>query len=368
MSNDLELNDDPEKAGGLRVVNQLEGTTNVFLDANVFIEENFSYTSPRFKALEQLAVDGRIKVILTEITQREIEANLWERVKSAAIKLPPVLRNSESPKVAALFEPIDKASIHAELLQQLGKFLQRAKVEILPIGKASLGPVFESYFGRLAPFGPGKNKAEFPDAFALSALEEWCKLREESIAVVSRDKGVRDACSTDRPFLNFKDLAQYLNAIASEDEEVTSFVWEQLPKHEEVILQRVKEELPKIGWILRDQEGDVDDVEVVDVDDVEGLGIFSLSPFGATLDVSVEISLVAEICYYDPASGVYDGESGVLMFQDTVRERVARKVYHDVNVEVSFENLDPTSFGVVSVWLEGDIEIESDYDEEWPYK
>src|SRR5687767_14789059 len=94
-----------------------EAVASVFLDAQVFIEGNFAYKSPRFTSLFQLASSGVVSLIMTDLTVREIEANLRSIVSKAVGQRPaePVLRNSASPDVAALFKKLDAAAIQKEL-------------------------------------------------------------------------------------------------------------------------------------------------------------------------------------------------------------------------------------------------------------
>ena len=344
--------------------------SNVFLDTVVFIEANFNYKSPRCEALARLAADGRIQVFLTQITLREVKANLKDLVARAVTKPHPILRNSTSPKVASLFEPLDVRGVQSELLRQLKQFLKRAKVTVLPLDPDALTPVLNSYFARRPPFGVGKNKAEFPDALALHALEAWCERERKSIAVVTRDEGVRGACLEGKPLHHFEDLAQYLNAVASEDETLSAFIREQLPKHDKVVFKSAKEAFPNFGCSLTDQDGDVDEIELVDIDYVDDIEIISLSPDGAIVEMPATLTFTAEISYYEPGTGSYDSEDGIVMFQDTVEEKVTRTTDRSIGVEITFEGLDPDSFEVHGVWFEGseNIDIESDYDKDWPHK
>ena len=92
-----------------------------------------------------LASTGEITVFLTDLTFREIEANIQSSVDDAAV---------------------------------------------LPL-------VLAAYFEKQPPFGHGKNKAEFPDALVLETLREWCAKNELNMAVVSLDQGVQAACAED---------------------------------------------------------------------------------------------------------------------------------------------------------------------------
>lgn len=345
--------------------------SNVFLDTEVFVEANFSYKSPRLTSLAELARSGRIRVFLTEITVREINAKIKELVERAAAARPPsILRNSSLPQVRALFEPLDTAEVGKDLVGQLEGFIKDAVITVLPVEDKILAPVLDNYFNRLPPFGLGKKKAEFPDALALETLKEWCRVEGRSMAVVTRDEGVKAACSDDGPLHHFVELPKYLDAVASEEEALSDFIREMILLHGKEVLEKAKEAFPYLGFYLTDQDGEVGDVELTDIDFDEEVEIISLKADEAIIEMPATLIFQADISYYDPGTGSYDHEEGVLLFQDTVEATVTREAHRSVAVKVTFVNLDPESFEVHSVWFEGkqDIGVRSDYDEGWPYK
>src|SRR4051812_35085097 len=104
---------------------------NVFLDTVVFIQSNFNYDSQRFASITALAIDNRIRVFLTDVTLREIRANLSQAVGRAVNqRIDPILRNSGRGEVKQLLAPLDQIQIEAELMAQLDGFLGRAKVTV----------------------------------------------------------------------------------------------------------------------------------------------------------------------------------------------------------------------------------------------
>lgn len=345
--------------------------SNVFLDTEVFVEANFRYKSPRFASLAELTRNGRIQVFLTEITIREIKSKIKESIERAvALRPHSILRNSTMPQVKALFEPLDSTKIEKDLVGQFEDFIKEAGITALPVEGKILGPVMDSYFNRLPPFGLGKDKSEFPDALALETLKEWCQVEGHNMAVVTRDKGVAASCSDHGPLHHFVDLPRYLDAVASEDEVLSDFIRGMILHQDKEIIEKAKEAFPYLGFGLIDQDGEVGDVELTDIEfDVEA-EIISLTANEAIIEIPATLTFQAEISYYDPGTGSYDSEDGVMIFQEKVHSTVTRKVHRSVAVKVTFINLNPNSFEVHSVWFEGkqDIEFESDYNEGWPYK
>jgi hypothetical protein len=50
-------------------------------------------------------------------------------------------------------------------------FFQDSEAEEIELPKSALKQVLDLYFARRPPFGEGKKKSEFPDAFVLEALK-----------------------------------------------------------------------------------------------------------------------------------------------------------------------------------------------------
>jgi hypothetical protein len=79
--------------------------------------------------------------------------------------------------------------------------------------------VLDNYFASLPPFeASGTKKAEFPDAFALTSLEEWSEQVGRKVLVVTNDKGCLAACEASKNLIGFPNLLDALAAISAADE------------------------------------------------------------------------------------------------------------------------------------------------------
>ena len=294
-----------------------DGVPRVFLDTEVFIRGNFDYKSARFKSLITLASTDRIKVFLTELTLREIEANIRSRVDDevTSIQPKPVLKNSDLPHVKALFDRPDAALIQQELVGQLKKYLKATKATILALPPDVLPLVLDAYFEKQPPFGHGKNKDEFPDALVLETLREWCAENESDMAVVSPDQGVKAACAEDDALHQFDDIAKYLDALSASNEVLASFVRETILAAHGPIFEKAKEEFPYHGAILVDEDGGVDKVELTDIEfceEPEDVEIISLDPDKAEVEFAVSMIFRAELSYRVSGTGPWDSEDHVM--------------------------------------------------------
>jgi hypothetical protein len=231
-----------------------------------------------------------------------------------------------------------------------------------------LGAVLDSYFKRLPPFGLGKNKAEFPDALALETLKNWCRREGRGMAVVTRDEGVKATCSEHGPLYHFEDLPKYLDAIVSEDETLSAFIREMIQGHDDEIFDKATEAFPNLGFYLDDQDGDVNHVELTEIEYDGEVEMISLAADKAIVEMPATLTFDADISYKKAGTGVWDGEDKVLLFQETAEETVTETAHRSVAVEITFEALEPKSFQIRRVWFEGKQDIPVKSDEGWPYK
>src|ERR1700719_4868028 len=163
-------------------------TENVFLDTCIFVAEN--YNSTAYHTLIRLAAIGAIRLKTTDITLREIKAQIAEKVAEGVKSLQAkgaksgVLRNFEGySELMEKFTPSKAEMLATELWERGEEQLKQAKVEIISGSSIATGPIFDAYFAQKPPFGTGEKRKEFPDAFALAALEAWCEENGEELHV-----------------------------------------------------------------------------------------------------------------------------------------------------------------------------------------
>jgi hypothetical protein len=211
----------------------------VALDTQVFESYNFNYNSKVFRTLVELAQQEKIRLLLTSVTLHEIRAHITERavLTSKAIKqaindlnnnrfkpqgdtkrvrIPATsdLLNEFKKKVQELAPNF--AQINQELLDQLEAFLQETEFKIIEVDRVSVVDIFEKYFSGTPPFGEGKKKYEFPDAFALLALQKEAEDRKRIIYVVSGDSDWEKFCSSSEDLSLIGNLDELLETIIRE--------------------------------------------------------------------------------------------------------------------------------------------------------
>lgn len=193
-------------------------TPHVFMDTSVFDQNSHNYSSTAFNRLAELVKENKIKIYLTTITTREVEAHIKGEVESAHSDITAVLnrrrllKNAQHPSLSAIVSGIDIQGISNDLLEKFRNWLSEMSVEIIPIEGLSIENVFDSYFSRRPPFGE-KKKTEFPDAFTLAALERWCKEKTARMYVISSDDDMSLVCEESRALSSVKSVSQFLDLL-----------------------------------------------------------------------------------------------------------------------------------------------------------
>ena len=182
----------------------------VFVDTSVYIAEKYFAPNNRILALRNLAGSGIINVVSTIITDKEVLKHFKDDVTAAWND---VTNNHRSLICFDTVRPFFKKSTKKDLLKMcdaiFNDFQQKAQVYSIGFKYCSdVETIFQKYFKGEKPFNEGKKKHEFPDAFVLQMLEQYCQRNGlKNIVVLSADK---DMTSYASPYLIITDYKQYL--------------------------------------------------------------------------------------------------------------------------------------------------------------
>ncbi len=279
--------------------------STVFLDTEVFIGAHFDYGSRHLRSILEYSTSGALVPFLTDVTLREIRGNIRECLREALpVKTDRILANSALPEVRALHTQVSVESVEAELVQQLDDYLAAIKAVVLPVESDVLKPVLDRYFESRPPFGAGKRKAEFPDAFAVEALSAWCYEQETLMAIVTRDRGVLEYCQQATVLVGFDGVAAYLDALASLDAARSQHVRDSVWTFESEIREGVWDVFPTLT-VTATAGGAHAEVGRFHLEDIEFCGdpdIVYLAGAEASVELPVVFRVVADVGYMDHGS------------------------------------------------------------------
>lgn len=196
---------------------------NLFLDTQVFDRHGMDLEHPNFKTLAAHVANGDVRMFSTTVTVGEIGNHFMRRAEEAHEALRsiknkhPIVLCVKKPPVSDVFDKNKLKKIgdemRDELLAQLKAWLTKNKVTVLAVKDVDPEQVFKMYFEERPPFGSGDKKSEFPDAFALHALWQWCVHNKEEMYVVSEDKKCGDFCGTFKDLKYIERLSKFLEKL-----------------------------------------------------------------------------------------------------------------------------------------------------------
>ena len=334
-------------------------TKNVFIDTSIFVSENFAVDSTKFHTLMSLAQINHLKLLLTDITLQEIASNKDEFISQAEQSLgrfkknAKILSNLPDHPVAAIFKPFDRKEISKEIQDKLDKFLKDAKTETISALSEDPKIIFDKYFKGAPPFGKGKKKSEFPDAFVMTALEKWCAENNQSMYVLSTDTDMEAACSNSSSLFYLPRLVDFLKLALSAFQSLVEFAQNIFENNKYEVINKISRKLE--GWWvwLEDQEGDG---TIFSVDDVtlHEESTISISENGAIIELYATVSFEANITYDDLDTATYDSEDKVLIPWRKIDRDVHREIELPIEVSFSFSKDDEDYFNIKEILINND--------------
>jgi hypothetical protein len=277
-------------------------TPYVFIDTQSFMENRLDWEAKPLRRLMEFARGGTIKVLTTAVTRAEVNERLVEKLheaEAALKKVEVVLRQLgiTNPQL-----PSQDVAL-AKLVERFDEFLSACGAECVPM---SIDPqqIINDYFARRPPFGEGKKKAEFPDAFVMQSLLAWCKAHHSSVYIVSRDPDFASCCSLDGPLFHLRSVGEVISlATASEEirDKFTNFI-EDNEEIKETIQAKVRELKLASSWR--------DDVHLDEVSSgrmhnweiniLDHTGTFLSAGINVDVDISISVTVrEEESSYYD---------------------------------------------------------------------
>jgi len=347
----------------------------VSLDTQVFVATGFGFNGKSFQALKKHLAEGRLRLVMTTITVNEVKARIRQAVGDELVKHRTFIKeasalfNSSLPAVQTTVTKLDPEAVAKDLLDQFDAFLAETKATILDVAEVSVGDIFEHYFTAAPPFGNKETKKhEFPDAFAIKALGEYAEENELPVFVVSGDALFQEACAAFAQLVPKHTIVEVLDQVASDDAGLAAFVRAETLKRIGPVTAEAKHDFEDRFYWVEDENGDAT-VEITKLTPADEPEILTIDKETATLQWSLDAEYKADLSYDDSATAVYS--EGDLMYVEHRDEEVERDVELVVEIEVSFEPMNPDSFKIVSTSLTEPsdgfgIETQNNYD--WPYK
>lgn len=230
-------------------------TKNYFIDTSIFEENNFLHGT-KVQSLFEYSNKGVVNLFMTKISRMELIKRYHKRIVKCKEDYHEFIRLFNKKDFRVLknlkdYENLRPISIDVDyqveiFKEKLDRNVKASNIHIISGKGVSIDDIYSLYFDEAPPFGTGNKKCEFPDAFILKAIENWCLNKKKRMVVISKDTDFKKYKS---PKIVFReDLGEELNKISKYYD--TRFKKNLLTKiesfltfHEHSILTKIKYEI-----------------------------------------------------------------------------------------------------------------------------
>ncbi|PMB06103.1 hypothetical protein CEN49_16500, partial [Fischerella thermalis CCMEE 5273] len=191
--------------------------TSLYIDTEFFRRRGLRFDTRVFTSLRDTFVKDGLRLLVPAIMERELFRHFSREAEKTACAVTKACKAYPFKNLNLIELPSQeelKTKCFEEMHRQWSSFKEYFVVENLPI-TGNLEDVVDWYFEISPPFSTKKQK-EFPDAFIISALDQYHKQHHANIAVISDDSDFRQACANRRYILYFSDLEDYIEAFQPE--------------------------------------------------------------------------------------------------------------------------------------------------------
>lgn len=291
----------------------------VFIDTSVFRAAQFNFRGRQFRALLDAAPAGtKLKLLVPAPTEGEIQRHMEASATEAVHALRKIKRDHailhrglKLPSTPNEDDDFERG-LKIKLQQAWTEFKTRFDAKKLDYSGVDLREIMDWYFRQKAPFGSGDKRKEFPDALAFVAVRDHAAAAKAPVAVISRDKDLRDACEDESGLFPFSEVSDFTNLLLKEKErfsEATHLVVEL----RSAIITKIEEAFPDLAFDHeRDPngKGSVENVKVVGINiPDDGLVIIGLGQRHVDVEFAGTLEYSADVNYDDPDSWI-SGDPG----------------------------------------------------------
>ena len=311
----------------------------VFIDTSFFVSDGYFREGGHVHRLFDLAEQGHITILMPAITEHEWK-NKYDHSGS------PRFNKSDLAKHAARMGTEDAKQFISSYTAQIEAYsklmedawnhhMDRANLVRLdydyPADK--LKDICEKYTKGEKPFGPGKKKDEFPDAFALASIVKYAEeYHIDKIYVFSQDNDITEFSNgiltfeTPKSFLerfNLQIIPQFTDA-QQEQADIDKNLLKCYIDTQPVVL--VSQITDKIEEYLQDDSNYAERFNYVDIESIDlqkldihfnsdNLEILSITKESIEASLLIDVYAIISVTHFDEDMSIWDSEEKDYLFR-----------------------------------------------------
>ncbi|HAQ65309.1 MAG TPA: hypothetical protein DCR43_05600 [Bacteroidales bacterium] len=274
-------------------------TKNIFLDTNIYEENNFFHSS-NIQALFHYSKIGMIDLYMTSISRMELIDRMKKGltdVKNEYNQLVNFINKTRILRNLNEFEKIEKSKLTIEksikeLTNKLNYIIETSNIQIINADYVKVEEVFEHFYKQESPFSNNSKKHEFPDAFIIESINSWCKTKKKKMVFVTKDTDFSNY--TSKHLIFRADLSQLLSDItadfdAKQESQYIPFINNSLKENQIELLELIDSEIESLICLNLDFEK-VSDFKKENVKFID-YKIISIRPKYAEVTLNIELNI-----------------------------------------------------------------------------
>lgn len=318
-------------------------TRHVFLDTQVYRKLGHNVSNPALRSLAKHIEARTIVLHITDLTLREVRRQLLEDVEARSRELATIEKTLRRwrhsipnlPTAPVIDGTATAAALYQHFERTIGRDWSAISHRALEIAPET---VFDDYFARRAPFDKDGSK-EFPDAFVLKILQEWCDAHRASVHVVTQDKAMLRAVTASESLLPIPTIEEVLARASVEPAVASDQIADAVitaPEFDYFLEQAVESRGEDLIFVYH---GDLPEGEVVGhaVGSIEAVTDYSLAWVGSrsvAMILTAETNVTVSVQYEDRSLAMYDREDDRWFGGDTATVEIETRVPIELFVEV----------------------------------
>ena len=294
-------------------------TRLAFIDTSAFEKKNYQFGQHSLGRLQELIEQDKLHLLITDVTQQEIEYHLRRHAEESASKVKKLtkeamfLRNTPELDCHGIFNT-PKADDIFEIVK--GKFhtlLELGSVELVSVASVNPNTVFNAYFQNFPPFEKESKKHEFPDAFALEAIKKVSLDRNHHIYIISADDDMTSYAKKEETLIPLNSIDELIDLVVRNDAmlaEPTKFADHIFDELSDEIITQAKEYLDYAEFAHT--KTDFGDEEITDIQinsvSLSTKNLQDVSSEHADYEIEFDVVVTAEYSAPDYGRSIWDSE------------------------------------------------------------
>ena len=307
---------------------------SVFLDTNIFIACKYNISEDsQLGILLRYIKAGKIKLFLSNIVKREVEAHICEDAESAVNYFEKALKDAKKciaekslaeTSLRLCFDLPTRECVKGELKTKFEEYLLDCNAIILDNQGITCDAILNDYFSGVAPFeNREKKKHEFPDAIMVAKLKEEFP-EGKTLWVISDDDGFKEALRCNSQFHCISRLQELYNLINKNDQiyqEIEKYFSSNMDQIHLIILKELEASDIEVDGTDCDRKGSIEGFDYNETDilqfsnlevQLDSVDEISESDAIVTVRCSAHFSVYGSCDDFD--SGIWDSEDKEYVF------------------------------------------------------